>query len=353
MKNLKSILSSSALTPTVNRYLEVLSALLFGYIVFFIEVSCAYIVYRMIVYGGTITHLFLAGYFIFMFVDRNADNDCSRGQGSDWIRNLKCFKYFANYFPVKLIKTAHLPPNKNYLFACYPHGVIGCGYFANFVTHGTNFHQLFPGIRSRVVSLTYHFYIPFYRELVLAWGVMSPKFISIKNALSQSTDENAPLNLKDGYRSTAIVISIGGAQESLNSKPGQYKIVIKKRKGFIKAVLQTGASLVPVFSFGEVDVYDQVEGPFLRKFQEFMKRLTSVSPVIFIGRSFLPIGGIPRRAPINTVVGAPIEVTKNPTPSQSDIDNLHARYMEDLFKLFEEHKSKYLNDSRNVHLIME
>jgi hypothetical protein len=84
-----------------------------------------------------------------------------------------------------------------------------------------------------------------------------------------------------------------------------------------------------------------------------MKRLTSISPVIFIGRSFLPIGGLPHRRPINTVVGAPIEVTKNLKPSQSDIDNLHARYMEDLEKLFDEHKWKYLNDARNVHLIME
>jgi hypothetical protein len=84
-----------------------------------------------------------------------------------------------------------------------------------------------------------------------------------------------------------------------------------------------------------------------------MKRATSVSPVIFIGRSFFPVGGLPFRKPINTVVGAPIEVTKNPTPSQSDIDNLHARYMEDLQKLFEEHKHKYVTDARNVHLIME
>lgn len=46
-------------------------------------------------------------------------------------------------------------------------------------------------------------------------------------------------------------MSVGGAQESLNAKPGHYQIVLKKRKGFIKLVLQTGASLVPVFSFGE------------------------------------------------------------------------------------------------------
>lgn len=100
-------------------------------------------------------------------------------------------------------------------------------------------------------------------------------------------------------------------------------------------------------------MYDQIEGPTLKKIQEFLKRLTTISPVIFIGRSFLPIGGIPFRSPINTVVGTPIEVTQNLHPSQSDIDNLHRRFMEDLEKLFEEHKWKYLKNPKDVRLIME
>lgn len=84
-----------------------------------------------------------------------------------------------------------------------------------------------------------------------------------------------------------------------------------------------------------------------------MKRLTTIAPIIFVGRSFLPIGGIPYRNPINTIVGAPIEVTKNPTPSQSDIDNLHEKFMVELEKLFEEHKWKYLKNAKNVNLVIE
>lgn len=37
---------------------------------------------------------------------------------------MKIFKYTANYYPVKLIKTTNLPVDKNYLFAVFPHGVI-------------------------------------------------------------------------------------------------------------------------------------------------------------------------------------------------------------------------------------
>lgn len=43
---------------------------------------------------------------------------------SEFIRNLSWFKHFSNFFPVKIIKTAELPPTTNYLFAIYPHGVI-------------------------------------------------------------------------------------------------------------------------------------------------------------------------------------------------------------------------------------
>ena len=55
-----------------------------------------------------------------------------------------------------------------------------------------------------MVSLRYKFYVPFIRELVFAWGAISAEYASIKNALGQSTDENAPLNIKDGYRSNAV-----------------------------------------------------------------------------------------------------------------------------------------------------
>ena len=44
---------------------------------------------------------------------------------------------------------------------------------------------------------------------------------------------------------------VGGAAESLEAFPGQYRLVLRKRKGFIRIALETGASLVPVFSFGE------------------------------------------------------------------------------------------------------
>lgn len=104
---------------------------------------------------------------------------------------------------MSLVKTEELPADRNYVFAVYPHGMISCGAFCHFATSTTNFRELFPGIRSKLCTLNYHFFVPFYRELFLAWGLMSPKRSSIVNALSQSNNKLAVCNY-DGYTSNAV-----------------------------------------------------------------------------------------------------------------------------------------------------
>lgn len=115
---------------------------------------------------------------------------------------------------------------------------------------------------------------------------------------------------------------------------------------------------MPVMSFGEVDVFDQPpngRGTKLRKFQEIHKRWTGIAPAIFIGRGFFQyqFGIIPRRSPIHTVVGAPIEVEKISNPSKEEIEELHGKFMIELEKLFNDHKGKYLKNAEQVQLIME
>lgn len=97
----------------------------------------------------------------------------------------------------------------------------------------------------------------------------------------------------------SVAIVIGGAQESLYSKPGTADLAVLRRKGFVAmalkqgiescqylilkiassvllVILGVGASLVPVFSFGENDLWNQVdnsEGSLLRKIQETVRGL--------------------------------------------------------------------------------
>ena len=66
------------------------------------------------------------------------------------------------------------------------------------------------------------------------------------------------------------------------------------------------ADLVPIYSFGESDIYDQVPSPRgskLRKVQTFIKNIIGFAPALFKGRGFFnyTIGVLPYRRPINSV----------------------------------------------------
>lgn len=205
---------------------------------------------------------------------------------------------------------------------------------------------------------------------------MSAKRDSIVNSLTQSNNKLAVCNF-DGYTSNAVssififfltlskpwnhvqvVLVVGGAQEALYARPGNYRLVLNNRKGFVKIAIETGASLVPVISFGEVDIFDQPSnepGTKIRAYQDFVKKWTGVGPAFFYGRGFSAksFGLIPHRNQITTVVGAPLDVIKNPTPAREEVDQLHEKYVQAITKLFEDNKHKYAKNPENVKLIIE
>jgi len=118
--------------------------------------------------------------------------------------------------------------------------------------------------------------------------------------------------------------------------------------------IRTGASLVPVFSFGENDLFKQADNPLgsgLRHFQETFKKFFGFAPPLFYGRGIFnyTLGLIPFRKPIYTIVGRPIDVELNANPDQETIDKIHELYLTELSNLFDEHKLNYGVD-RQTHL---
>ena len=74
----------------------------------------------------------------------------------------------------------------------------------------------------------------------------------------------------------------------------------------IKFKFDFRASLVPMYSFGENEVYDQFPNPrgsWMRWFQDSLQRYTGVAPAIIMGRGVLQysFGIVPFRRPIYTV----------------------------------------------------
>ncbi|KAF5885605.1 2-acylglycerol O-acyltransferase 2-A-like [Clarias magur] len=71
-------------------------------------------------------------------------------------------------------------------------------------------------------------------------------------------------------------------------------------------------------------------GSALRRVQDRLQRIMGVALPLFHARGVFQysFGLLPYRKPIHTVVGKPIHVELNPSPTKQDIETLHHRYME-------------------------
>lgn len=93
--------------------------------------------------------------------------------------------------------------------------------------------------------------------------------------------------------------------------------------------------MVPVFSFGENDIYEQLsneKGTRIYAIQKKFQAIFGFTLPLFHGRGIFnySVGLMPYRHPIVCVVGRPIKVTQNPNPTKSEIEEVQARYIEEL-----------------------
>jgi len=287
--------------------------------------------------------IFVVLYLAWVYLDRET---CERGgRRIDWVRKWRMWYHYRNYFPITLVKTCDLDPKRNYLFCSHPHGILSSGIFSSFITEGSEVSKVFPGLTIYGITLKLNFMIPLFREWCLALGLCSAQKESMSYLLSHP----------DGGK--GVVLVPGGAPEALESHPGSYVIQLTRRKGFIKLALQNGSSLVPVFSFGETEIYrqaiDNPEGSFVRKIQDKITSLLTFAPVLFVGRGIFQysFGILPQRRPIFVAVGAPIHLQKIEKPTQEDVDNLHEKYVKALSDLFYAHRNEFADPSHEFKIV--
>ncbi|XP_008154183.1 acyl-CoA wax alcohol acyltransferase 1 [Eptesicus fuscus] len=268
-------------------------------------------------------------YFAWLFLDWKTPEQ--GGRRSAWVRNWYVWTQIRDYFPITILKTKDLSPEHNYLMGVHPHGLLTFGAFCNFCTEATGFSKIFPGITPHLATLSWFFKIPLIRDYLMAKGVCSVSQPAIDYLLSHGTG-----NL--------VGIVVGGVGEALQSVPNTTTLILQKRKGFVRTALQHGAHLVPTFTFGETEVYEQVlyqKDSWMYKFQSCFRRLFGFYFCVFYGRGFSrgSAGLLPYPLPITTVVGEPLPVPKIEKPSQEVVDKYHTLYMEALHKLFDQHKT--------------
>ncbi|KAK6528882.1 diacylglycerol O-acyltransferase 1 [Orbilia ellipsospora] len=305
---------------------------------------------------------------------------------SPFIRNKRFWSYFTSYFPMRLHRSVELSPEENYIFGFHPHGIISHGAWGNLVTKATGWDELFPGISNTVLTLETNFRLPFYREYLIGMGLGSvsrkscegllggvpgeeseeavhktiwdraPKVfrkrkVMVSGASTPTVGGNgaSQLHMSNGEKPAmkkgqGITIVIGGAQESLFAKPGT--LTLKMRKGFLRVAVRTGASVVPVLSFGENDLFDQhipEKTSWVHKFQILIKKVFGFTIPLFHARGIFnyDVGLVPYRTPVNTVVGRPIKTIQSPDPRDDYIDELQDLYCQELERMWEQHKEDF------------
>ncbi|XP_001360329.2 diacylglycerol O-acyltransferase 2-like [Drosophila pseudoobscura] len=311
----------------------------------------------LLFYGGIILRTLMLIYFVYMFVDHKRNYSILEGNGWMINRSNRLYRNYRDYFPIELVKTVDLPPNRNYILASFPHGILGTGVCVNMGLDIGKWLELFPQIRPKVGTLNQHFRTPLLREIVRWWGMVSVSKESLVRLLTKSNDPKHAGN-SDGFTSNAVAILVGGAQEAMDSHPGKYILTLKNRKGFVKMAIRTGSPIVPTFSFGEVDIFDQVANPpdsLLRRVQSVVKKLTGISPLIPVGRGIFnySVGFLPQRRRIVQVVGSPIDVVKSEQPDAAYVDKVHRQVIEDLERMFDLYKEKYIPNSKNSKLVIQ
>lgn len=170
-------------------------------------------------------------------------------------------------------------------------------------------------------------------------GLASVSRESCENILSRGGPNNEGMG-------RAITIVVGGARESLDAQPHSLRLVLKRRKGFVKLAIRTGADLVPVLAFGENELYDQVQSeqhPLIHRIQLVVKKVMGFTIPLFHARGVFnyDIGLMPYRRPLNIVVGKAIKVAQQGKPDDSYVDEIHALYVCELERIWQEWKDEF------------
>eukprot|EP00605_Chrysophyceae_sp_TOSAG23-4_P002906 GSChrysophyteH1.ASY1.ANO1.3201.1 assembled CDS len=193
--------------------------------------------------------------------------------------------------------------------------------------------KVYKGDR-RDLAASILFYIPVVREILLALG---------------NVDAGANTAKKQLQKKRSLLIFVGGEKEQLMTEPNSHKIYCRSRFGFVKLALQHGVELVPMYTFGENEIY-HISHAF-HDIRHWLQRNLSIGISLFYGRGLLcmkPLEGVDLAMEIGPPVPLPKKFKNNAKggvdvidPSREDIESYHAAFIAAQSSLFEKTKGKH------------
>ena len=220
---------------------------------------------------------------------------------------------------MRIRRTTELDPKKQYVFACHPHGAFAFNRGVVGFCTDVLWDKAFPGVKFRVLTATAAFFVPWIRELWL-WSYCV------------DASKKTAVYVMEKLRCSVFVYP-GGEREQMETVRGKHIIYLQSRKGFVKLAMQQGAMLVPVYAFGECELYHHFQ--FGIGFRKWLVKKFSVAIPLVCGQ----FGLLPYRRAVTMVFGAPINVGQNASPTEQELNEAHAKYVTAITALFNEHKA--------------
>lgn len=234
------------------------------------------------------------------------------------------FALWRRYFNFSVCYEQQLDPAQHYLYADFPHGAFPLSQMLGLtVRHLAGW----DGERFYGLAADSAFRIPLWRHIYSWLGIVP------------ASRENLKRYLKWG----SVGITPGGIAEMYLAGGKRDHVYIRNRKGFVAAAVEEGVPIVPVYHFGNTQIFSF--GP---RFLEPYGRRWKFSLGLLYGLAALPI---PRRVPLMMCVGAPVPVPKvarDHPDFAAAVDDTHRRYMEALQGLYDKWKPTYGWDSHTL-----
>jgi len=144
--------------------------------------------------------------------------------------------------------------------------------------------------------------------------------------------------IKEALKTNSITMVIGGVDEMRRLHNKVIELVITRRKGAFRLALETGTPIVPVITYGEVEVFPESDDQVLARLNTYMFEHFRVSLPFPTFKSLTNWTNLASKPldPILTYTGRPIYVKKVEHPNEKHISNLRTIYIERMEELFKE-----------------
>lgn len=238
--------------------------------------------------------------------------------------------YFIKYFSKLLLLLGdyelindydEIVNTNQYLLGIYPHGLFPIGSLgclsSNICIDTIN--KKIPILNSNKIVCgiaSFCFYVPIIREIFLFLGAVDCSRPTIQHYINNNK---------------SVCLFVGGAKEAMYSGNGKTTIILKPRKGFFELALLNGITIIPVYTFGNADVFEAINWDIFNILYYF-KYITG----IWFPRGYFNI----KHQKFITVFGKHIKVKKitkdECTPYK--ISELQNKYIENIIELFNKYK---------------